>query len=77
VFFVSGKKSSNGKVLFGECLQVNPNSYFIDRPEAIDDRLLEGVSSIGICGATSTPKWLMEEVSEAIKKKIEEKDEKM
>ncbi|MBR3015123.1 MAG: 4-hydroxy-3-methylbut-2-enyl diphosphate reductase [Bacteroidaceae bacterium] len=77
VFFVSGKKSSNGKVLFGECLQVNPNSHFIDRPEAIDDRLLEGVNSIGICGATSTPKWLMEEVSEAIKKKIEEKDEKM
>ena len=77
VFFVSGKKSSNGKVLFGECLQVNPNSHFIDRPEAIEDRLLEGVSSIGICGATSTPKWLMEEVSEAIKKKIEEKDEKM
>ena len=77
VFFVSGKKSSNGKVLFGECLQVNPNSHFIDRPEAIDDRLLEGVSSIGICGATSTPKWLMEEVSETIKKKIEEKDEKM
>jgi 4-hydroxy-3-methylbut-2-enyl diphosphate reductase len=70
VFFVSGKKSSNGKVLFGECLQVNPNSHFIDRPEAIEDRLLEGVSSIGICGATSTPKWLMEEVSEAIKKKI-------
>ncbi|MBR3625983.1 MAG: 4-hydroxy-3-methylbut-2-enyl diphosphate reductase [Bacteroidaceae bacterium] len=77
VFFVSGKKSSNGKVLFGECLQVNPNSHFIDRPEAIEDRLLEGVSSIGICGATSTPKWLMEEVSEAIKKKIEEKDEKI
>lgn len=77
VFFVSGKKSSNGKVLFGECLQVNPNSHFIDRPEAIENRLLEGVSSIGICGATSTPKWLMEEVSEAIKKKIEEKDEKM
>ncbi len=77
VFFVGGKKSSNGKVLFGECLQVNPNSHFIDRPEAIEDRLLQGVSSIGICGATSTPKWLMEEVSEAIKKKIAEKEVKL
>jgi len=73
VFFVSGKKSSNGKILFHECLQVNPNSYFIDRAEAIDERLLVGVKSIGICGATSTPKWLMEEVQSAIENKIKEK----
>lgn len=73
IFFVGGMKSSNGKILFHECQQVNPNSHFIDQASAIDDKLLEGVSSIGICGATSTPKWLMEEVSAAIKNKIGEK----
>ncbi len=73
IFFVGGMKSSNGKILFHECQQVNPNSHFIDQASAIDDKLLEGVSSIGICGATSTPKWLMEEVSAAIKTKIGEK----
>lgn len=60
IFFVSGKKSSNGKILFNECLQVNPNSHFIDNPDEIDLQLLDGIHSIGICGATSTPKWLME-----------------
>ena len=73
IFFVGGMKSSNGKILFHECQQVNPNSHFIDQVSAIDDKLLKGVSSIGICGATSTPKWLMEEVSAAIKNKIGEK----
>ena len=73
IFFVGGIKSSNGKILFHECQQVNPNSHFIDQASAIDDKLLEGVSKIGICGATSTPKWLMEEVSAAIKNKIGEK----
>lgn len=63
VFFVSGKKSSNGKMLFEECLRVNPNSHFIDSKEEIDAAWLKGVESIGICGATSTPKWLMEEVA--------------
>ncbi len=73
IFFVGGMKSSNGKILFHECQQVNPNSHFIDQVSAINEKLLEGVSSIGICGATSTPKWLMEEVSAAIKNKIGEK----
>ncbi len=73
IFFVGGMKSSNGKILFHECQQVNQNSHFIDQVSAIDEKLLEGVSSIGICGATSTPKWLMEEVSAAIKNKIGEK----
>jgi 4-hydroxy-3-methylbut-2-enyl diphosphate reductase len=73
IFFVGGIKSSNGKILFHECQQVNPNSHFIDQAAAIDDKLLKGVSRIGICGATSTPKWLMEEVSAAIKNKIGEK----
>lgn len=70
VFFVSGKKSSNGKILFNECKKVNPNSHLIDSIEEIDNSLLVGTNSIGICGATSTPKWLMEEISEAIKSRL-------
>ena len=70
VFFVSGKKSSNGKILFNECRKVNPNSHLIDSAEEIDNQLLIGAESIGICGATSTPKWLMEEISKAIKSRI-------
>lgn len=77
IFFVSGKKSSNGKVLFGECLKVNPNSYLIDSREEIDNKLLNGINSIGICGATSTPKWLMEEISRYIKKQITISDEEI
>lgn len=71
IFFVSGKKSSNGKMLFSECLSVNPNSHLIDRKEEIDLSLLNGVSSIGICGATSTPKWAMEEVSDFLKQSLQ------
>lgn len=70
IFFVSGKKSSNGKMLFSECRKVNPNSHLIDSIEEIDDSLLAGVASIGVCGATSTPKWLMEEIFEAIQAKL-------
>jgi 4-hydroxy-3-methylbut-2-enyl diphosphate reductase len=66
IFFVSGKKSSNGKILFSECRSVNPNSHLIDSVEEIDFSLLNGIKSVGICGATSTPKWLMEQVQEAI-----------
>lgn len=70
IFFVSGKKSSNGKMLFEECLKVNPNSHLIDNKDEIDDSLLQKAQSIGICGATSTPKWLMEEVSDYIRSKV-------
>lgn len=56
IFFVSGKKSSNGKMLFSECRKVNANSHLIDSVEEIDDSLLANAASIGICGATSTPK---------------------
>ena len=66
VLFVSGRKSSNGKVLYNECRSVNPNSHQIESAEEIDMQWLEGVSTIGICGATSTPKWLMEECKEHI-----------
>ena len=61
VLFVCGKKSSNGRVLFNECRGANPRSYMIDTASEIDVRWLQGCDSIGICGATSTPKWLMEE----------------
>ena len=71
IFFVSGKKSSNGKMLFSECRKVNPNSHLIDSPEEIDNNLLSKASSIGVCGATSTPKWLMEEISAAIQSKLQ------
>ena len=60
IFFVCGKKSSNGRILFDECKKMNPNSYQIEGPEDLDLSLTTGVQSIGICGATSTPKWLME-----------------
>ena len=66
IFFVSGKKSSNGKMLFEECLKVNQNSHLIDSPEQINISLLQDIKSIGICGATSTPKWLMEKVHQHI-----------
>ncbi len=66
VFFVCGKKSSNGKILFNECRKVNPNSHLIDDPEEIMPELLQNIRSIGICGATSTPKWLMEKCKTTI-----------
>lgn len=64
VLFVSGKKSSNGKFLYTECNDVNPKTYFVSTPDEIPAEALKGAKSIGICGATSTPRWLMEEVKE-------------
>ena len=61
VLFVCGRKSSNGKVLFNECKNVNPNTYLIEDADEIQLEWLQGVKTVGICGATSTPKWLMEE----------------
>ena len=66
IFFVCRRKSSNGKILFQECKKVNPNTFLIDQPEEIDRKMLVGATSIGICGATSTPKWLMEECKKVI-----------
>lgn len=71
IFFVSGKKSSNGKVLFDECLKVNPRSQLIDSEQDINPDTLHDVNSIGICGATSTPKWLMEKIQNKIKQVID------
>ena len=66
ILFVSGHKSSNGKVLYNECLRVNANSHHIEGPSEINPQWLQGVESIGICGATSTPKWLMEQCRDAL-----------
>lgn len=66
VVFVCGLKSSNGRVLYGACREANPRSYMVDTPEAICREWFEGAGSVGICGATSTPKWLMEKCRERI-----------
>lgn len=66
ILFVSGRKSSNGKVLFNACKAKNPHTYLIEGPEEIDPAWLSEAESIGICGATSTPKWLMEKVATAL-----------
>lgn len=67
IVFVSGKKSSNGKVLFSVCKEVNPRSYFISSVDEVDPLWLENISTLGVCGATSTPMWLMEEVALKLK----------
>ena len=66
ILFVCGHKSSNGKVLFNESLRVNANSHQIETPEEIQPQWLDGIQTVGICGATSTPKWLMEQCRDAI-----------
>ena len=66
ILFVCGQKSSNGKILYHECREVNPRTYQVDRPEDIDKCWFENARSIGICGATSTPKWLMDKCKNAI-----------
>lgn len=66
IVFVAGRKSSNGKFLFDECKAVNPHTQFISGPDEMDLEQLSGAESIGICGATSTPRWLMEQVKERI-----------
>ncbi len=66
IIFVSGKKSSNGKILFAECHDANQSSYLISSEEEINPAWLKGKERIGICGATSTPMWLMNKVKEHI-----------
>ena len=66
ILFVCGRKSSNGKVLYNECLRVNPNTHLIEGPDEINPQWLVGIQTVGICGATSTPKWLMEQCRDAI-----------
>ena len=67
ILFVSGKKSSNGKLLYEICLKNNAKSFFVTSAEDIDKEWFSGVESIGICGATSTPQWLMEKVAHHVR----------
>ena len=66
ILFVCGRKSSNGKVLYNECLRVNPNTHLVEDAHEIEPAWLDGIQSVGICGATSTPRWLMEQCRDAI-----------
>lgn len=70
VIFVSGQKSSNGKLLFDVCKQENSQSYFVSHPDELEMTWFTEAKSIGISGATSTPSWLMEQIAENIKLKI-------
>ena len=67
IIFVSGKKSSNGKMLFQSCKQENQRSYFISDIDEINENWFKNVNTVGICGATSTPRWLMEDVEKKIR----------
>ncbi|NSW94948.1 MAG: hypothetical protein HPY62_09625 [Bacteroidales bacterium] len=58
----SGKESSNGKMLYSVCKTVNPRTYLVSSPSEIDKSWFVNVNSVGICGATSTPRWLMKDV---------------
>jgi 4-hydroxy-3-methylbut-2-enyl diphosphate reductase len=73
VLFVTGRKSSNGKVLYEECRQVNPNTQLVYSTKDIQESWFEHVESVGICGATSTPIWLMEKVEEFVNKEYNTK----
>ena len=66
ILFVCGRKSSNGKVLYNECLRVNPDTHLVEDAHEIEPSWLDGIQSVGICGATSTPRWLMEQCRDAI-----------
>lgn len=67
VIFVGGQKSSNAQVLFDVCKRYNPRSYFVTSPDDLQQDWFSEVEKVGICGATSTPQWLMEKVAEKIK----------
>jgi 4-hydroxy-3-methylbut-2-enyl diphosphate reductase len=66
MIFVAGRNSSNGKVLYDICREANPRSYFVEREQELDPAWFEGVATVGISGATSTPQWLMEQVQNTI-----------
>lgn len=68
VIFVSGRKSSNGRVLCDVCRRANERCYMVEEASELEAEWFEGAESVGICGATSTPRWLMEQVAEALKK---------
>lgn len=72
IVFVSGKKSSNGKALYGVCLQENARSYFVENENEVDLSWFKPEDKVGICGATSTPMWLMKNVASFIENSFKE-----
>jgi 4-hydroxy-3-methylbut-2-enyl diphosphate reductase len=66
IIFVSGRESSNGKMLYSVCKNINPDTYLISSPEELDKSWFTGKKLAGICGATSTPKWLIENIRDII-----------
>jgi 4-hydroxy-3-methylbut-2-en-1-yl diphosphate reductase len=66
IIFVSGRESSNGKMLFSVCKNVNPDTHFVSSPDELEKSWFTGKNSVGICGATSTPKWLIENIHDII-----------
>jgi 4-hydroxy-3-methylbut-2-enyl diphosphate reductase len=74
IIFVSGKSSSNGRMLFEVCSNINPNTHFISDINELRDEWFDKASSVGVCGATSTPKWLINMVAEKIEMISEKKD---
>lgn len=66
VIFVSGRESSNGKMLYSVCKSINPDTHFVSSPEELEASWFKGKNSVGICGATSTPKWLIETIRDII-----------
>lgn len=67
VIFVGGHRSSNAQVLFGVCKKQNERSYFVSSPDDLQPEWFSGIESVGICGATSTPQWLMERVADNVR----------
>lgn len=76
VIFVCGRKSSNGKVLFEVCRRANAATYNIEEAAELEPQWFAGAASVGICGATSTPKWLMQQVADAVGRIIPPQEEK-
>jgi 4-hydroxy-3-methylbut-2-enyl diphosphate reductase len=66
IIFVSGRESSNGKMLYSVCRSINPDTHFVSAPEEIDPSWFTGKKTVGICGATSTPKWLLDKIQNII-----------
>jgi len=67
IIFVSGRESSNGKMLYSVCKSVNPSTYFVSSTDEIDRKWFEGMGTVGVCGATSTPSWLIEKIRDMIR----------
>lgn len=67
IIFVSGRDSSNGKMLYSVCREVNPDTFFVSSPEELNPSWFTGKKSAGVCGATSTPKWLIEKIYNIIR----------